>query len=188
MRLSQTNSNHHRPQFSFSFYLHTAQTAENGNNFEKEPTCDNESNLLLISSDLKSEKPVQNVSFTLPDKSTSTVYTSTLTQPKTIKGKSIKSRTVLWWLAFVGFAINYMIRINLNIAIVDMVAPKQSNEASGTSVCLNERVTLTVLNTTNYSEPTIVSGWKISSLERKLLKNLNVSNKETRIRFVGFSI
>lgn len=33
-------------------------------------------------------------------------------------------RTVLWWLVFTGMAVNYIVRINLNIAIVSMVIPK----------------------------------------------------------------
>lgn len=36
---------------------------------------------------------------------------------------SMNSRTVLWFLTFIGFAINYMIRINMNITIVDMILP-----------------------------------------------------------------
>lgn len=34
----------------------------------------------------------------------------------------IKARSVLWYLTFIGFAMNYMIRININIAIVDMIS------------------------------------------------------------------
>ncbi|XP_055629217.1 sialin [Toxorhynchites rutilus septentrionalis] len=33
----------------------------------------------------------------------------------------MNARTVLWYLVFVGFAVNYMIRINMNITIVTMV-------------------------------------------------------------------
>lgn len=33
----------------------------------------------------------------------------------------IEARTVLWLLTFVGFAVNYMLRININITIVDMI-------------------------------------------------------------------
>lgn len=36
----------------------------------------------------------------------------------------VEARTVLWYLAFFGFAVNYMIRINLNITIVEMVISK----------------------------------------------------------------
>ncbi|XP_061393381.1 sialin-like, partial [Musca vetustissima] len=39
-----------------------------------------------------------------------------------------QARTVLWYLVFFGFALNYMIRINLNIAIVEMVV--QANTRS----------------------------------------------------------
>lgn len=35
----------------------------------------------------------------------------------------MNARTVLWILTFIGFAINYMIRINMNITIVDMILP-----------------------------------------------------------------
>ncbi|XP_075163502.1 sialin-like [Haematobia irritans] len=35
----------------------------------------------------------------------------------------VKARTVLWHVVFVGFAINYLVIINLNITIVDMVKP-----------------------------------------------------------------
>ncbi|EDW85863.1 uncharacterized protein Dwil_GK23292 [Drosophila willistoni] len=36
----------------------------------------------------------------------------------------VKARTVLWYMAFFGFIVNYMLRINLNITIVDMLAEK----------------------------------------------------------------
>ncbi|XP_055840179.1 sialin [Episyrphus balteatus] len=36
----------------------------------------------------------------------------------------VQARTVLWYLVFIGFAVNYMIRINLNITIVEMVMSK----------------------------------------------------------------
>ncbi|KAL5289466.1 NaPi-T family protein [Megaselia abdita] len=41
---------------------------------------------------------------------------------------NVEARTVLWYLVFFGFAINYMIRINLNIAIVQMVVAKPKQE------------------------------------------------------------
>lgn len=37
---------------------------------------------------------------------------------------AVQARTVLWYLVFIGFAVNYMIRINLNITIVEMIAKK----------------------------------------------------------------
>ncbi|XP_061401810.1 sialin-like, partial [Musca vetustissima] len=49
-------------------------------------------------------------------------------------------RTVLWHVVFVGFAINYLICINLNIAIVDMIAPspsRQAHDLSPPSMVLN---------------------------------------------------
>jgi BioD-like phosphotransacetylase family protein len=42
------------------------------------------------------------------------------------------ARTQLWILAFTGFMVNYMVRINLNIAIVAMVQRKEdTSQGSG---------------------------------------------------------
>lgn len=35
----------------------------------------------------------------------------------------LSSRQVLWIMVFIGFAVNYMVRINMNIALVAMVEP-----------------------------------------------------------------
>ncbi|KAJ8981707.1 hypothetical protein NQ317_017751 [Molorchus minor] len=48
------------------------------------------------------------------------------------------ARDVLWYLVFIGFAVNYMIRINLNIAIVSMVKLRPKNNVSLSSECLIE--------------------------------------------------
>lgn len=39
---------------------------------------------------------------------------------------TVQARTVLWYLVFIGFAVNYMIRINLNITIVEMITTKRA--------------------------------------------------------------
>lgn len=63
----------------------------------------------------------------------------------------VEARTVLWYMTFIGFIVNYMIRINLNITIVDMIAGKgaiTSNETHKNSTDLaalaemNERFSL----------------------------------------------
>lgn len=36
--------------------------------------------------------------------------------------KEILSRTILWYVTFFGFAVDQMIRININIGIVDMIS------------------------------------------------------------------
>ncbi|XP_017772050.1 PREDICTED: sialin-like [Nicrophorus vespilloides] len=52
------------------------------------------------------------------------------------------TRDVLWYLVFFGFAVNYMIRINLNIAIVSMVQARPKSNISSvecfTELSLNE--------------------------------------------------
>lgn len=50
-----------------------------------------------------------------------------VTTIKSIGNKqSTNARTVLWYLVFLGFAVNYMLRININIAIVDMNSVKKT--------------------------------------------------------------
>nr|CAD7402565.1 unnamed protein product [Timema cristinae] len=50
---------------------------------------------------------------------------------------SPSARDVLWYVVFFGFAINYMVRININIAIVSMVRPRRA-EPSNTKVNVSE--------------------------------------------------
>lgn len=47
------------------------------------------------------------------------------------------SRRVLWLLVFFGFAVNYMIRININIAIVGMVRHPKSRGGRASDECLH---------------------------------------------------
>nr|CAD7421431.1 unnamed protein product [Timema poppensis] len=53
------------------------------------------------------------------------------------RGCSPSARDVLWYVVFFGFAINYMVRININIAIVSMVRPRGA-EPSNTTVHVSE--------------------------------------------------
>lgn len=50
---------------------------------------------------------------------------------------TINARTVLWYLVFFGFAINYMIRINLNIALVDMISINKAVKTNHMTECYN---------------------------------------------------
>ncbi|XP_056630946.1 putative inorganic phosphate cotransporter [Diorhabda sublineata] len=63
-------------------------------------------------------------------------------ETKKIKGTKpfFQKREILWYFVFSGFAVNYMIRINLNLAVVSMVAPKSKNKASITSECLSGNI------------------------------------------------
>ena len=54
----------------------------------------------------------------------------------------IKARSVLWYLTFIGFAMNYMIRININIAIVDMISPEYKSKAVTSSECFSTNITM----------------------------------------------
>lgn len=65
----------------------------------------------------------------------------------------INARTTLWYMSFCGFAINYVLRNNLNIAIVGMIktrnSPANSSIIQSGSECYNNTV---LLYTTNLTE------------------------------------
>lgn len=61
----------------------------------------------------------------------------------------IKQRTILWYLVFMGFSVNYMQRCNLNIAIIDMI----------------DSTHLKILATSNASSECLVNTEKNSSNE-----------------------
>lgn len=97
----------------------------------------------------------------------------------------IKTRTIIWYLAFFGFAINFVLSYSVSFAIIYMInsndrADLTNQSVSGsptTSQCIIER------NITNssglYNEITSANGFAFDaqyvSLERKLLSLFNVS-------------
>lgn len=91
-------------------------------------------------------------------------------------GIGVKARTVLWYLTFVGFAMNYMIRININIAIVDMIS---SEFRGGKKVLMSE--CFSIDNSTNATfydvseEDEVYSTKKYLSLERRFLDYMEVT-------------
>lgn len=99
----------------------------------------------------------------------------------------VKARSALWYLTFFGFAINYIVRINASIAIVDMIDvnyKKSStiNRTIVTSECIVE---------VNFTTPEIFNGTSTEqiqtlgyvSLERRFLDYLGVSED-----FTAFSL
>ena len=85
----------------------------------------------------------------------------------------IKARTVLWYLTFIGFAMNYMIRININIAIVDMI----SSEFKGKGIVMSDCVS--VVNSTNatfyhVSEDVVVNKNTFKPFEQHFLDFIGV--------------
>uniref|UniRef100_A0A1B6EC40 Major facilitator superfamily (MFS) profile domain-containing protein n=2 Tax=Clastoptera arizonana TaxID=38151 RepID=A0A1B6EC40_9HEMI len=44
----------------------------------------------------------------------------------------MEARTILWFIVFCGFAVNYMVRININIAMVAMAKSGQKNQVNST--------------------------------------------------------
>lgn len=90
----------------------------------------------------------------------------------------MKQRTILWYLVFVGFSVNYMIRINLNISIVDMIDEhfkKVTNNTLVASECIAEIANLTNVDGYPQSSSPAEDRTKFPSLERMLLDFLGVS-------------
>lgn len=50
----------------------------------------------------------------------SSAFGSVATIKSAGRKQTINARTVLWYFSFFGFAINYMLRVNINIAIMEM--------------------------------------------------------------------
>ena len=83
----------------------------------------------------------------------------------------IKARNVLWYLTFFGSAMNYIIRININIAIVDMISSEfKGGKSAGVSECYD------AINATNATFFDTANNTKVNwdertfvSLERRLL-------------------
>lgn len=89
----------------------------------------------------------------------------------------MRQRKILWYLVFAGFSVNYMIRCNLNIAIIDMVDPSHLKKIGASKVvseCFDDAESLNenenVANSTQ-------SHSRVSSFsfERYLLEFLSVS-------------
>jgi hypothetical protein len=92
----------------------------------------------------------------------------------------VKARSVLWYLTFIGFAMNYMIRININIAIVDMISSEYKVKGVFMSECsnLNNSTLYDIRNvvSTLSNEQQIVAKDYVS-LERQFLDYLGVSRQ-----------
>jgi hypothetical protein len=101
-------------------------------------------------------------------------------QPQIVEApyEGMKKRTILWYMAFFGFAINYVIRINASIAIVDMIASsqKKSSSSNGTikeSACGAEmNITLVEAH-----ENQTLTKERHYSFERKILDYFEVEPK-----------
>lgn len=82
----------------------------------------------------------------------------------------ITARDTLWLLTFFGFGVNYMLRININIAIVDMVKRRPVNQESKAAQCysLNETTESVILNTGSEISASNVSFISLLYLPTKL--------------------
>lgn len=82
--------------------------------------------------------------------------------------KSIKSRTVLWHVTFWGFVVNYMVRCNINMAIVSMVIPRISTNKSEIRVseCFNHSLVSLLQNHSHAIDDDDQNGFRI---ERSIL-------------------
>jgi hypothetical protein len=85
----------------------------------------------------------------------------------------------MWYLVFVGFSVNYMIRININIALIDMLdATFKKSSLNQSSECLI--VDKLLLNNSSAIRDVQHVNKQIESnflsIERKLLETLSVGS------------
>jgi hypothetical protein len=99
----------------------------------------------------------------------------------------LRARSVLWYLTFFGFAINYIIRINASITIVDMIdssyKKSTTNKTIVTSECIITESNFTTLPELE-NELNLGLHVKHISLERRLLDSLGVSRANFKFRRV----
>lgn len=95
----------------------------------------------------------------------------------TVNMSEVKARTVLWYLVFVGFAVNYMIRINLNITIVEMVRNSKLKSIATQSSDLNYKNDSNELSTQTLENVNHISG----NTTKTLIDNRTVQRKTIEI-------
>lgn len=95
----------------------------------------------------------------------------------------IKQRSILWYLVFVGFSVNYMIRINVNISIVDMI-DQSFRKVTNNTLIESECIDRSLMNVTTDEPPIEERRSRFPSLERLLLDALGV---KSRFLIRGFS-
>lgn len=116
----------------------------------------------------------------------SSAFGSVTTIKSAGRKQSINARTVLWYFSFVGFAINYMLRVNINIAITEMVTSNASEHTTHVGECVvngfaNSNTTSAPFNFTdfnNFTSPMIeaVLPRPVSyTMEQHILDSLGVS-------------
>lgn len=90
----------------------------------------------------------------------------------------VKARSVLWYLTFFGFAINYIVRINASIAIVDMIDVNYKKSSTTNRTIVTSECVIGINFTTpelNNEAINLDENLKYVSLERRLLDFLGVS-------------
>lgn len=101
-----------------------------------------------------------------------------------LKKRPILARTVLWHLTFIGFAVHYMIRINMNIAIVDMVLPRRNHSTSVGMECFINYTHIEMPSNSKSSVGRALpkrKGTKVRfSFERKFLDAFHVRSDQTK--------
>jgi urease alpha subunit len=97
------------------------------------------------------------------------------------KTEGVKARTVLWYMTFFGFAVNYIIRINASIALVDMIDMNYKKGGGNKTIVVSECIIADENLTLNSSisdgslfAPPAEETAKYVSLERRFLDYLGV--------------
>lgn len=97
--------------------------------------------------------------------------------------EGVKARTILWYMTFFGFAINYIIRINASIALVDMIDTTYKKDSSKNSTIVTSECIIiddSFINNSSMSDARLLllAEKKHISFERRLLDYLGVRTYE----------
>lgn len=111
----------------------------------------------------------------------SSAFGSVTTIKSAGRKQSINARTVLWYYSFVGFAIIYMLRVNINIAITEMITLNANKHTIHMSECIvdefaNSTAAIVHYNNLTSSMIDTISPHRISfTLEQRILDFFGVS-------------
>lgn len=95
------------------------------------------------------------------------------------KTQGVKARTILWYLTFFGFAINFMVRVNVNIAIVNMISDDFKSAKEVNSLREQRNATIDELSISLHDRDYVVDDAEVTAgpLEKRILNSLRVGTE-----------
>lgn len=112
-------------------------------------------------------------------------FGSVTTIKSTGRRQLVRARTVLWYFAFTGFAINFMLRVNMNIAITEMVTFNPSRHTVSSN---HSQVSECIVNRFVDGNTTIVESNSSSSMIDAIsTRPISYTMEQHMLNFVGVS-